>query len=218
MGGGGGRPPLVSTIILLCVILALVTNFGQPRPTAKLGTAAKRALMFSTMEDFVEAQADPLASVKQGEVWRLITPIFLHLGIMHLVFNMYMFYIFGRQIEFIKGTAFLGLLIVLTAAFSNVAQATFPVEIGQMELPLGLQGSWRFGGMSGVVYGLFGYIWMRSRHDPASGFFMPQTTVVILVVWLFICLLPTMNVANIAHFAGLMSGVVLGYLPVLRGR
>ena len=75
--------------------------------------------------------------------------------------------------------------------------------------------------MSGVVYGVFGFIWMRSKVDPSSGMFMSQGTVTILIVWLFFCMTPFSeqvvgNVANWAHGVGLLVGMAAGYWPAIK--
>jgi GlpG protein len=81
-----------------------------------------------------------------------------------------------------------------------------------------------FGGMSGVVYGLFGYIWVKGRLEPESGFYLPQQTVIMMLAWYVICIMGWVgNVANWAHGVGLLTGVALGFSgsllkPFLRRR
>lgn len=51
--------------------------------------------------------------IVQGQLWRLVTPIFLHIGIVHLAFNTYAIYVFGSQIERVFGTLrFLGIYLL----------------------------------------------------------------------------------------------------------
>jgi GlpG protein len=76
-----------------------------------------------------------------------------------------------------------------------------------------------FGGMSGVVYGLLGYVWMKARFDPNSGFLLHQQTVLIMIAWFFLCAFGVIpNVANWAHGAGLAIGIVWGFLSAKFGR
>jgi GlpG protein len=66
-----------------------------------------------------------------------------------------------------------------------------------------------FGGMSGVLYGLFGFAWMKSRFDPQSGFYISPSTVTWLMGWYVLCMLGVFGgVANWAHGFGLFSGVL----------
>jgi GlpG protein len=76
-----------------------------------------------------------------------------------------------------------------------------------------------FGGMSGVVYGLFGYVWMKVQFDPRSGFVLDPVTVVVMIGWLFLCMTGYLgNIANAAHVAGLLAGMAFGYLPIVLRR
>ncbi len=135
-----------------------------------------------------------LQPILRGEVWRLIAPIFLHFNLMHLVFNMLGTRQFGMQIEFRLGTSkFLGIVLVI-AILSNFFQFWFG-------------GPW-FGGMSGVVYGLFGFIWVKGKLEPDSGYFMPQQEVTMMLVWHVLCVVGVIpGIANWAHGVGLVTGI-----------
>jgi GlpG protein len=106
-------------------------------------------------------------------------------------------YQLGSMIEARQGLLRFLLLVVVTGIFSNVAQY--------------LVGGPQFGGMSGVVYALAGYVWMRGKHDHASGLFLNQQSVTILLVWLVVCFTNVLGpVANYAHLGGLVSGMAIG--------
>ena len=159
-----------------------------------------------------------LASLKKGEVWRTITPAFIHFGIMHLLFNMYWMVIFGKQIEYRYGSVWLAALVVLTAIPSNMAQCLAPHDVGGSAI-VNLGNHWTMlsGGMSGVLYGLFGYVWMKMTFDPKSGLYVPMSTVAILIIWMFVCMsgVLSMNIGNWAHGIGLVAGMIIGYSPKL---
>ena len=71
---------------------------------------------------------------------------------------------------------------------------------------------WLFGVVS-VVYGLLGFIWMRTRLDPKSGYFIHKQTVTFMLVWLFLCLTGLVgNIANTAHFVGIGTGMLYGII------
>ncbi|QEM82329.1 rhomboid family intramembrane serine protease [Halomonas binhaiensis] len=144
--------------------------------------------------------ADSMAS---GQVWRLISPIFLHFGWMHLIFNMMWLWYFGRQIELLNGPLRMFTLVIVAGVASNLAQYA--------------TGSVFFGGMSGVDYALLGYVWLMMRRAPQSGFFVPQMLVVFMLLWMvftmtgFAGLVGFGNVANAAHLGGLLVGLALGW-------
>jgi len=144
-----------------------------------------------------------LPEIMEGQVWRLFTPMFIHYGIMHILFNMLWLKDLGGVIEAREGTLRLGLLVFVIAAISNAGQylATGP----------------SFGGMSGVVFGLLGYIWIRGRFDPRSGYHLERWIVVMMTVWFFLGLTGMIgNIANAAHGVGFGLGIAWGFLSSLR--
>lgn len=140
-----------------------------------------------------------LPEIMRGEFWRVLTPIFIHFGPMHLIFNLMWLYDLGNMIEDRKSTWFLGLFVLVTGIAGNLAQYAVSHP--------------KFGGMSGVVYGLLGYAWMKSRYDPNSRIFLHKTTVIWMIGWFFLCFTGLVgNIANAAHTAGLVIGVAWGFL------
>jgi GlpG protein len=193
------RAPVVAATMALCIGATIFTWFGE----ANFAFAQK--LFYCTVilksGGGASVSTDPFDLIRQGEVWRLVTPVFMHGGPLHLIFNMFMFHYFGRQIEERNGAWRFLLLMLLAAVVSNTAQAMFV-------------SGW-FVGISGVVYGLFGYVWMRSRLEYDSGFSVSQLTVMILMGWLIAGVLGVLGsqIANLAHGVGLAVGLVLGALP-----
>lgn len=203
--------PLTTVVIALCVILFVLSGFGRRADSAPL-----RALMFSDVrhrdaDNWDETRlADRLVDIRQGQWWRLITPIFLHGDWLHLLFNMIMFHIFARTIETRKGAGALGAMILVIALASNAAQGLAPSDWGT------LSGGPFFLGLSGVVYGLMGYLWMKTTYDPGSGMYVSPGTVIFLLGWMTLGLTgvfrDTLALANLAHVCGLLAGMALGYL------
>ena len=176
------------TFIAASVLIALLSGFGKD-------IAIVKWLIFGPVQA-------PFAAIEFGQVWRLITPIFLHFGIMHLLFDVIMFYQFGTLVETAHGSLRALLLILVGAVISNVAEAVFGHRI--------------FGGMSGVVYAQFGYVWMRGRFDPSVGFSLRSDTVFILVAWATLCSLNVIpNAANAINLGGLFTGMIIGLTTAL---
>lgn len=197
--GFSGIGLVTLTLIVISVVITLLCKFGQNLAMVQ---------WFSIAEIFPSEGRGilyfkHLQEVRQGQVWRLITPIFLHLGFMHILFNMMWLRDLGSMMENIRGRGFIIVFVLLTGAASNVAQ--FYVSGPS------------FGGMSGVVYALLGYVWMQSRFNPWSGFVMHSTTVQMMLIWFVLCLSRLIgNVANTVHAVGLVSGVAWGYLDARR--
>jgi GlpG protein len=223
------RAPLTLLLIIISSLVALATNFGYADPErdvvfqalsfTSVGPPASREINEKYGGDFDNLNVRT-ASLQRGELWRLITPIFIHFGPLHIVFNMIWLFQFGYMVENRYGTFWMAVLVLATAAISNLVQSLVPAAVGG-SIPMFYPSSGfliaSLGGMSGVVYGLFGFIWMKSIYDPNSGFRLPQSTVLVLIAWLFICIYLIPNVANWAHGVGLIVGMIGGYLPTMMG-
>ncbi len=144
-----------------------------------------------------------LLEIRSGEVWRLLTPVFIHFSLPHILFNMIALRDLGSMIEARQNSFVFALLVVVFGIGSNLAEFFFVHP--------------DFGGMSGVLYGLFGYIWIRGKCDPGSGLFLHPTTVWMMLIWYFLCWSGFVgNVANIAHTVGLVMGMAWGWVSSWR--
>ena len=135
----------------------------------------------------------------------MFSPIFIHFGPLHLIFNMIWFYQLGSMIEARQGSLFLLLFIAVSALCSNLAQ------FYHMHYPV-------FGGMSGVIYALAGYIWIRGKYDRASGLYLDPGSVMTLLIWLVVCYTGFVGpIANTAHLVGLLTGMAWGRIAAYFG-
>ena len=147
---------------------------------------------------FPAASADWLIEVRHGEIWRLFTPAFIHFGIAHIAFNLLGLKNVGDLMERVHGSRFYLFLTATLALCSNLGQYF-------------INGTPWFGGMSGVLYGLFGFLWMRSLSDPAYPLRLTRQTVAISLVWFAACFTGVLGpIANGAHSVGLVLGAVWG--------
>ncbi len=215
--------PLTYALIVASVAVSVAAGTAFLFSSQDKPDLANRVLEAVLIEP-VEPLQHPfgLHRVESVEAWRLVTPIFLHFGPWHLLFNMMMLHPLAGAVERARGRGKLLALVLVLAVGSNVAQYYFGGQVvwerflPRMEIP-----SLLFGGMSGVLYGLFGYVWMKSRLAPDLGLFMHPNTVVLMIGWFLLCMTdaaPVRNVANVAHGAGLLLGLILGAGPhLLRG-
>lgn len=141
-----------------------------------------------------------------GELVRTFTPMFLHFGELHLIFNMLWLWYFGKQLEALQSSwLFLG-IVLMTAFVSNTAQY----------LVLGYN---NFGGMSGVVYGLVGYAWVIHYFMPRSQLLINNSMFVFFVIALVLMeIVASSWIATAAHAAGLIAGLVAGFAVVIYNR
>ncbi len=192
-----GFGPLTFVMIVISIVVFFLSNFGQNEIAI--------ARLFIT--DFSTGRWDTtLPEIRHGEIWRLITPIFIHFGPAHIIFNMLCLRDFGSMIEGRQSSLHLLILTVVLAICSNVGE----VYIGHTP---------SFGGMSGVLYGLLGYIWIRGKFDPGSGLYLHPYSVIMMIAWFFACYTGYFGpIANTAHAVGLGMGIAWGYLSSLRYR
>lgn len=165
------------------VLFVCVAIFLSP---LLMGTVLYEALMFP--EQWQQLANQP---------WRLVTPMLLHFSALHIIFNMLWWSELGRIVEGFQSSLQLVWVTLFTGVLANLAQylATGP----------------RFGGMSGVVYGLLGYLWIYGKANPAAGYGLRREIVLFMLAWLVICFVGLADiVANYAHLGGLLSGCLLG--------
>jgi len=186
--GGYGIGFLTFVLIFACVLVAIYSKVGNPEWLRELFISENL-----TRRDLPE--------VFHGEIWRLFTPIFMHADItrdpLHLIFNMMWLYQLGSMIEARQGSLFLFVFVAVSAALSNLGQY--------------FHSGPAFYGMSGVIYALAGYAWMRGKYNPASGLYLDAQSVAILLIWLVLCYVGMIGpVANTAHVVGLLVGMAWG--------
>jgi GlpG protein len=235
---GGNLPKqrrLTVILIAICGIVGLLTNFGERSNKGEAyDNTLFRSLQFLCIEapesavllEKADFKTDDLrvrfASLMKGEVWRSFTQMFIHLGVFHILFNLIWLFQFGTVIEHRYGWLKFGLLVLGIAIISSLFQCGVPDALGGSSPFLTPDKTLMTGGggMSGVVYGLFGFIWMKSIYDRKFGYRLQQSTVILLIGWLFFCMLPVemrktigfgVSIGNWAHGIGLLVGMGVGY-------
>lgn len=142
--------------------------------------------------------------VAQGEPWRLLTSMFLHIGLMHLLFNSYALFILGRDVESFYGPDRFLIIYMLSGLGGSLAFYL-------------LGDNTPSAGASGAIFGLIGAeIAFFFRHRELFG----QTGQRQLLNMLFVAgfnlfigaTVPAIN--NLAHMGGLVTGLALGWLLV----
>jgi GlpG protein len=212
--------PVTIGIIIISVIVSFTSHFGNPRGSRVPGktTLEERTFYGLSFVDWRDYQVseDSFASIKKGQPWRFVTPMFLHGDEFHLAFNMLWIFFLGSAIERLHGSLFLVLLTVGTQVAGMLLQVLLP---DADFLPEALHGSPFAIGASGAVYGLFGFLWVRPALDPDYPIHLVPTNVVLMLGWLVLCMTPLIpNVANGAHLGGLGAGILAAMVAHAIGR
>lgn len=142
--------------------------------------------------------SDTFNDLPLHQPWRLLTPALLHFSLLHFIFNVFWWWYLGGRFERTYGSVYLVLALVACGVFSNVLQ-------------FWVSGPY-FGGLSGVVYGLFGIAVIVAWQRPQHPLYLPMGLIGFMLVWLLLGYtdLLWVNVANTAHSAGLIAGLIFG--------
>ena len=160
-----------------------------------------------------------LEDIKRGQVWRMVTPIFLHArgaslsSFLHIFFNMYWLFALGLGLERLFGASNFILLILFTGVISILLPAISP-DGGIFGLTA--LGGGPVVGFSGVIYGIIGFGWIKMKMQPHLGILIPPFVFIFMMIWLGIGLVSPEGgffgaISHLAHAAGLLAGVAFGY-------
>jgi rhomboid protease GluP len=141
--------------------------------------------------------------IANGQVWRLLTSIFLHIGLMHLFFNSYALFAFGIEVERLYGSARFLIIYLLAGLYGSLVSFAFGPNLSA--------------GASGAIFGLLGVmVAFFRRHREMFGEWGRQRLLSLLGVAGFNLVLgfSVPGIDNLAHLGGLLSGVALGWLLV----
>ncbi|WDY56492.1 rhomboid family intramembrane serine protease [Pseudomonas sp. PSKL.D1] len=186
--------------LFLCLVVAGLTGLGENLTTISWFTF----LDYRVQGEYLHFT--PLAQgLAEGQWWRLVSPMLLHFGVLHLAMNSLWYWELGKRIELRQGPWMLLGLTLLFSLVSNFAQHW-------------TSGPSLFGGLSGVLYGLLGHVWLFQWLAPNRYFTLPKGVLVMMLIWLLICLSGVVGqlgfgqIANAAHVGGLLIGCLTGLL------
>lgn len=140
------------------------------------------------------------------DVWRYFTHALMHFSVMHILFNLLWWWYLGGVVEKRLGSGKLIVITLISALLSGYVQHKF-------------SGPW-FGGLSGVVYALMGYVWLRGERDPESGIYLQRGLITFALIWLIAGWFDLfgMSIANGAHVTGLAVGLAMAFADTLHAR
>ena len=185
-------------------------------PVTLLITAVAAALEIASTLDpglrevlYIDYRLGILSPMWSGEVWRPLTSCLLHGDFLHAAFNIYWMFLFGTALEERFGPWRMAALVVLLGYASMLPQ--FVISNYDVERVSAQRGAV---GLSGVVYGLFGILLVGRKYQADLQAVCSDQTAMLMAGWFVFCILTTqlevMNVANIAHGAGMLFGALYG--------
>jgi GlpG protein len=198
------RAPVTSLFILLAIIVGVTTNMGSEL----------RGDNWMFYPEWMSGSAfNPLSYLQilaQGksaiEYLQTLTPAFLHFGIVHILFNCLWIWKFGRMIEALQSSFAFVLVSIFIIYVSNTAQLLWSHSVF-------------FGGLSGLVYGLLGYIWISQTLNPRGRLRLPNSMFAVMVGFMVLmAVVPFGFIANAAHIGGVVAGVIIGFPIALMQR
>ncbi len=178
------KKPIITSILISVnvVIFMLMYSLGDGSQNTK------------TLIDF---GANYVKLTKAGEYYRLITSAFLHIGVIHLLLNMYSLYIVGTQIEYFYGK----IKYLIIYIFSAIMGSLFTIVLsGSNTVAAGASGA-IFGLLGSLLY--FGYNYRGYIGNAIVGQIIP-----VILLNLFVGF-TTPGIGNAAHIGGLIGGYII---------
>jgi len=186
------------TIIFIASLLFLLASFGiNFYQYLYFLSPSENQLYFSSLAE---------TYLVKGEYWRIFTPALMHFSLTHLLFNCLWVYVVGLEIQKVQGKLALLLIIFTSGIIANFSEYFLYESI-------------RFGGLSGVVYGLFGYCFAKEIILKQHHFNFPPSLYTFIFIWLLVGYTDILYylgfgmIANGAHLGGLLSGALIGIIP-----
>lgn len=182
------RPTFTYLFLALNILIFVMMEFAG-------GTTNEATLMAFGVKSNPE--------IDSGEIWRLVTPIFIHIGLLHLFFNSYALWMVGPQVEKLYGSARFVLLYVLTGIAGVTGSYFYHPDVVSA-------------GASGAIFGLFGVLAVfglkyRKTIPPFFKKAVGAGVLPVIVINLIIGFsVPAID--NSAHISGLLAGALLALL------
>jgi rhomboid protease GluP len=206
-------------------IILLVANFFVFLLMWQTSGMTFSLLEFFPPEVLVAYGAKLNVRINEGQWWRLVTQMFVHVNLLHLLVNMYSLWIVGPYVEKLYGTAKFVVFWVITGiagAFASYLTVVSPdTQLGSFGRFLFKTNDFPSAGASGALFGLVGVLFVfgiKFRHELPEGFKRAFGTgmLPIIVINLFIGYLGRGLIDNAAHLGGLVGGAALAVLVEYR--
>ena len=179
---------LLSANVLMCIVALAIGGLGpQGNPLRMLSPPGE--VLFLLGEKWTPA-------ILHGQVWRLVTANYLHVGLLHLVFNGYALMSLGPLIEESFGARKFFLLYTVTGVCAFATSAALHPGVPSA-------------GASGALFGLIGFAFVYGRlRGGAAGRAIADQLLRYIILGAVMFLIP--GIDSMAHLGGLVSGALSG--------
>jgi len=196
----GGETPVTTLVLILNLLLfgisLVATNQGSNGGPNLFSGISGRVLF--------QLGARQSIAILSGEWWRLVMPMFLHAGLLHLGMNSLFLVDIGPQVERIYGSARYLFIYVFTGICSFIASTAWNLWMYQ-GFGIGI-------GASGALAGLIGVMWGMTTGRGGSYAREIRAQMIRMTGYLVVMALLPIGIDNAAHFGGLAAGFLLGKL------
>ncbi len=158
----------------------------------------------TNIDNLIQSGAKYNPAIIDGEWWRIISSMFLHIGLMHLVMNMIALYYLGMTVERIFGSVRFIIIYFLAGIGGSITSFAFNSHVAA--------------GASGALFGLFGaLLFFGFIHKKLFLQTMGKSLIVILLINLFIGIaIPQIDMG--AHLGGLIMGFIASFMTYIPGK
>jgi membrane associated rhomboid family serine protease len=189
VSGDAPTPLLTYFMCAACVIATLAYHTSDSMP----GTLWYRIGHFGV---------PPITEIWSGHYIGLFTSVFVHVGLLHLLFDMYWLVRLGRVLEQTLHPLVYALFFLIATVVSSGAQIALSSVIGV--------------GASGIGYAMFGLLWAGRARYPTWRTVATRENLNLFIIWGIFCVITTwahvMDIGNAAHGGGFLFGLAVGYL------
>jgi rhomboid protease GluP len=188
---GMSYAPAVSLALIVVNLIVFMWMLG----TGKLASAAA----------LLSAGAMDRDAVVAGQIWRLVTYMFLHGGIEHLLSNTFMLYVLGMGCEHAFGRTRTALLYVISGIAGGVASGALTATVSV--------------GASGAIFGLAGALIVALHRHRDTFYLRDKRIAVVVLIWALYTIgvgFLSVEIDNWCHIGGFLAGAVTGWFLPMR--
>ncbi len=196
---GAGRPwSSVTNLVIATNVLTFV---------AMAGLLGAGWFEVTDLMPYIRCGANNGAATTDGEWWRLVTSLFLHFGLLHLLFNLWALFQVGHLVEKLLGRAAYVLVYLGSGVIGSLASIVWH---GDRLWSAGASGA-----IFGVYGALLGYLWREKRGMPRTLFSPMLKSTVVFAGYNLAYGATHPGIDNVAHLGGLLGGIAIGWLVAI---